>query len=602
MVLSRAGRLLPKLLDFGIAKRASTTTLADRRRRRRSDRPRLGARLAALHGARAVASTPRSVDARSRPLRARRARLRGADRPAAVRRRSLRELARAHAREPLPPLGAAVPARRSTRCSRARWRSEPAIATPTRSSSRPRCARRPGSARGARRCRMLDETLRARWSPTRRSRSPRRSRRSRPRATPHQARDALCDWSPRRSRAGSACSRSPVARAPARVGDDAAGARRALRALRRRALADDEWLELARELCRPFAARARRVPDARAGRRALSPATGARRSAPHRSRCARRRRRIAALPRDRGARELAACMPTLARCSRGSPSSPTTRWSSRAAALPSAGWACAARTPRRRARVDGATADGEPLLLDADGAPVARARRRWSRSRAPAPGAPAELFLLEGAGRHGARARRHARRLRAPRRAAWDWLRQHLLDVERPRRRARSTEERAPYRGLSSFTPRRRRVFFGREREVEAFVNRLRAQPLLAVVGPSGAGKSSFVQAGVIPALPAGWRAVTVRPGARRSRRCARASRAQVGRRRRARRRVGRGDCARARRARRALVLVVDQLEELFTLVRATPTSARASPSAGRARRAPPTIRCASCSRCATTS
>jgi hypothetical protein len=44
-------------------------------------------------------------------------------------------------------------------------------------------------------------------------------------------------------------------------------------------------------------------------------------------------------------------------------------------------------------------------------------------------------------------------------------------------------------------------------------LNRLKAQPLLAVVGASGAGKSSLVQAGVIPGLAEGWRAITVRPG-----------------------------------------------------------------------------------------
>src|SRR5204863_40040 len=68
--------------------------------------------------------------------------------------------------------------------------------------------------------------------------------------------------------------------------------------------------------------------------------------------------------------------------------------------------------------------------------------------------------------------------------------------------------------GLEAFGPGDAELFVGRERETEAFVNRLRVQPLLALFGPSGAGKSSFVQAGVIPSLPAGWRAITMRPGA----------------------------------------------------------------------------------------
>ena len=59
--------------------------------------------------------------------------------------------------------------------------------------------------------------------------------------------------------------------------------------------------------------------------------------------------------------------------------------------------------------------------------------------------------------------------------------------------------------------------FFGRENESESFLNRLRAQPLITVVGPSGAGKSSFVQAGIVPRLPAGWRARPLPRAPRRS-------------------------------------------------------------------------------------
>jgi WD40 repeat protein len=55
--------------------------------------------------------------------------------------------------------------------------------------------------------------------------------------------------------------------------------------------------------------------------------------------------------------------------------------------------------------------------------------------------------------------------------------------------------------------------FVGRETEVDSFVNRLRQRPLQVVVGPSGAGKTSFIHAGVLPALPASWRTVTLRPG-----------------------------------------------------------------------------------------
>ena len=44
-------------------------------------------------------------------------------------------------------------------------------------------------------------------------------------------------------------------------------------------------------------------------------------------------------------------------------------------------------------------------------------------------------------------------------------------------------------------------LFFGRDKEIEDAVERLRQHPFLAVVGPSGSGKSSLIYAGVIPAL-----------------------------------------------------------------------------------------------------
>ena len=55
-------------------------------------------------------------------------------------------------------------------------------------------------------------------------------------------------------------------------------------------------------------------------------------------------------------------------------------------------------------------------------------------------------------------------------------------------------------------------MFVGREKLVDAFANRLKLSPLLVVVGRSGAGKSSFIHAGVVPALT-GWRTITLRPG-----------------------------------------------------------------------------------------
>jgi eukaryotic-like serine/threonine-protein kinase len=76
-------------------------------------------------------------------------------------------------------------------------------------------------------------------------------------------------------------------------------------------------------------------------------------------------------------------------------------------------------------------------------------------------------------------------------------------------------EAERPYPGLSSFTEEDAAYFFGRELEVEALWKKLRRPRLLALVGPSGAGKSSFLRAGLLPALPRGWKALVTTPGHR---------------------------------------------------------------------------------------
>ena len=76
-------------------------------------------------------------------------------------------------------------------------------------------------------------------------------------------------------------------------------------------------------------------------------------------------------------------------------------------------------------------------------------------------------------------------------------------------------EEKRPYPGLSSFTEEDAEFFFGREVEVEGVWKKLKRPRLLALIGPSGAGKSSFLQAGLLAALPAGWKAVRTTPGTR---------------------------------------------------------------------------------------
>lgn len=75
--------------------------------------------------------------------------------------------------------------------------------------------------------------------------------------------------------------------------------------------------------------------------------------------------------------------------------------------------------------------------------------------------------------------------------------------------------EDGPYPGLLAFDEQRARFYFGREAEIDEFVERLREVPCLPIIGPSGSGKSSLLHAGVIPRLRARepWTVVTFRPG-----------------------------------------------------------------------------------------
>lgn len=78
-----------------------------------------------------------------------------------------------------------------------------------------------------------------------------------------------------------------------------------------------------------------------------------------------------------------------------------------------------------------------------------------------------------------------------------------------------------PYRGLQTFDEEHAAVFVGREGDTQRLVELLRHSRFLAVLGPSGSGKSSLVRAGVVPALRDGglpgsdaWRVSVIRPGA----------------------------------------------------------------------------------------
>jgi DNA-binding SARP family transcriptional activator/ABC-type glycerol-3-phosphate transport system substrate-binding protein len=100
------------------------------------------------------------------------------------------------------------------------------------------------------------------------------------------------------------------------------------------------------------------------------------------------------------------------------------------------------------------------------------------------------------------------------------------LDLQGPRSRAADAEaeERNPYKGLHAFAEADADDFFGRDALVDRLVARMaesvEGYRFLAVVGPSGSGKSSVVRAGLVPTLRAGalpgsdrWFYVEMLPG-----------------------------------------------------------------------------------------
>ena len=78
-----------------------------------------------------------------------------------------------------------------------------------------------------------------------------------------------------------------------------------------------------------------------------------------------------------------------------------------------------------------------------------------------------------------------------------------------------------PFPGLRPFEPDEDHLFFGREKEIDDLLRRLRFNRFLAVVGTSGCGKSSLIRSGVLPSLQSGmmaqagssWRMAILRPG-----------------------------------------------------------------------------------------
>ena len=88
-----------------------------------------------------------------------------------------------------------------------------------------------------------------------------------------------------------------------------------------------------------------------------------------------------------------------------------------------------------------------------------------------------------------------------------------------PDEHARSVPEGNPYRGLHAFEAEHQDLFFGRDAETRAVLERLKVEAFVLVAGDSGAGKSSFCRAGVIPRLPEQftdkrqWQTITMVPG-----------------------------------------------------------------------------------------
>jgi tetratricopeptide (TPR) repeat protein/energy-coupling factor transporter ATP-binding protein EcfA2 len=78
-----------------------------------------------------------------------------------------------------------------------------------------------------------------------------------------------------------------------------------------------------------------------------------------------------------------------------------------------------------------------------------------------------------------------------------------------------------PFPGLRPFEPDEDHLFFGRERQTDDLLRKLRTNRFVLVTGSSGSGKSSLVRSGLVPSLDSGlmsqagssWRTAILRPG-----------------------------------------------------------------------------------------
>ena len=78
-----------------------------------------------------------------------------------------------------------------------------------------------------------------------------------------------------------------------------------------------------------------------------------------------------------------------------------------------------------------------------------------------------------------------------------------------------------PFPGLRSFEQDEEYLFFGREKQIDELLKKLRTTRFLSVIGASGSGKSSLVKSGLLPSLHSGfmssagssWKVALFRPG-----------------------------------------------------------------------------------------
>jgi hypothetical protein len=131
-----------------------------------------------------------------------------------------------------------------------------------------------------------------------------------------------------------------------------------------------------------------------------------------------------------------------------------------------------------------------------------------------------------------------------------------------------------PYPGMRPYTADDAASFHGRDREIGELIGRLRAgEREIYVIGPSGSGKSSLVTAGVLPRLARGVAGLgpfvvrDLRPGEQPAQRLGQALQVSPGQPWAAADRIAALLAHRGQGS--SVLLVVDQLEELFTLASA---------------------------------